>query len=109
MLRVLKEIEAATGLKPIPLQTNKAEKCIVYKSWQTAAFAYRLELRVIDFSLAGAEATTAVIIQAINSTGDVNKIVGIPSIVLNGGGVLIDNETNTVQRLLYFDVTKKEF
>lgn len=108
MLRVLNKIEEMTEMKPIPLKTTEAEKCIVYKFWQTAAYTYRLELRVIDFTLAGAEATSAAIIKAICDFGDSNKIDRIPSIVLNGGGVLEDTETNTIQRLLYFDLIMKE-
>lgn len=108
MLRVLKKISEITGYEPIPLKTTKAEKCIVYKFWQTAAYTYRLELRVIDFTLAGAESTSAAIIKAIGNFGDSNKISGIPSIVLNGGGILEDTETDTIQRLLYFDVIIKE-
>lgn len=108
MLRVINEIEKATGIKPIPLQTTKAEKCIIYRFWQTAAFSHRLELRVVAFNLAEAETLAASIITAISNVGDSNKIAGVPSVVLNGGGVLADNETKTVHRLLYFDITIKE-
>ena len=108
MLRVLNKINEITNLKPIPLKTTKAEKCIVYKFWQTAAYTYRLELRVIDFTMAEAEATAAAITKNICNFGDSNKISGIPSIVLNGGGILEDIETNTIQRLLYFDLIIKE-
>lgn len=108
MQRVLKKIEEISGMKPLPLKTTKAEKCIVYKFWQTAAYTYRLEIRVIDFTLGGAEATSAAIIKSICNFGDSNKIDRIPSIVLNGGGILEDTETNTIQRLLYFDLIMKE-
>ena len=107
MQRVLKKIEEISGQKPLPLKTDKAEKCIVYKFWQSSAYTYRLEIRVIDFTLAGAEATSAAIIKGICNFGDTNKIQGIPSIVLNGGGVLEDENTNTIQRLLYFDLIIK--
>lgn len=107
MQRVLKKIEEISGQKPLPLKTDKAEKCLVYKFWQSAAYTYRLELRVIDFTLAGAEATAAAIIKSVCNFGDTNKIQGIPSIVLNGGGVLEDENTNTIQRLLYFDLIIK--
>lgn len=108
MKRIFKQIEEITALKPIPLQTTEVKKCVIYKFWQTAAFTYRLELRIMDFTLEGAESTSAAIIKGISDFGDSNKVDGIPSIVLNGGGVLQDNETNTVQRLLYFDVIIKE-
>lgn len=108
MLKVLKKIYEITNLMPIPLKTTKAEKCIVYKFWQTAAYTYRLELRIIDFSIGGAEETAAAIIKNICNLGDSNKINGIPSIVLNGGGILEDIETNTIQRILYFDLIIKE-
>lgn len=108
MKRILAKIEEITNLKPIPLQTKEVKKCVVYKFWQTAPYTHRLELRVIDFTLEGAEGTAAAIIKGISNFGDSNKISGIPSIGLNGGGVLQDNETNTVQRLLYFDVIIKE-
>ena len=107
MHRVMKKIDEISGQKPLPLKTDKAEKCLVYKFWQSAAYTYRLELRVIDFTLAGAEAASAAIIKGICNFGDTNKIQGIPSIVLNGGGVLEDENTNTIQRLLYFDLIIK--
>lgn len=107
MQRVLKKIEEISGQKPLPLKTDKAEKCIVYKFWQSSAYTYRLELRVIDFTLGGAEATSAAIIKQMCNFGDTNRIEGIPSIELNGGGVLEDENTNTVQRLLYFDIIIK--
>lgn len=108
MLRVLNKIYEITNLMPIPLKTTKAEKCIVYKFWQTAAYTYRLELRIIDFSMAGSEETASAIIKNICNFGDSNKITGISSIVLNGGGILEDIETNTIQRILYFDLIIKE-
>lgn len=108
MKRVLKAIEKITNIKPIPLQAEKVEKAIVYNYNKTAAFSYRLELRVIAFTFADATETSNAIIKGISNIGDSNKIEGISAIVLNGGGSLKDNQTNTIHKLLYFDITIKE-
>lgn len=107
MFRILDAIEDATGLKPIPLDTDKVEKSIIYKFYQSAFLRYRLEIRVIDLTLEGCEDTSNLIINRLSDFGDLNKIEGIASIELNGGGVLKDYNTNTIQRLMYFDVVKE--
>lgn len=108
MKKVLKAIENITKIKPIPLQTDKAEKVIIYNYYPTAAFKYRLELRVISFTFADATETANAIIKGLCNFGDSNKIEGISAIDLNGGGCLKDNQTNTIHRLMYFDITKGE-
>lgn len=108
MLNIINKIEDITGFKPIPIQTKSTDDCVVYKYWQTETFKYRMELRCIAGTLSDAEHTAAAIIQGLCNVGDVNKLQSYPSIVLNGGGVMIDNNTNTVHRLLYLDIVKRK-
>lgn len=106
MVRILNKIEELTGLKPIPLQTDEVRKCIVYKYYQVSKFKYRLELRLFDFSFGEVQETEKKVMK-ICGLGDLNNVSGISHIALNGGGILIDNNTNTVQQLMYFDITIK--
>ena len=66
-----------------------------------------MELRVIGFTLAEVEDIAKDIMEGINDFGDTAMVEGYASVELNGGGTLKDYATNTIQKLLYFDVVKK--
>lgn len=101
-------IEVASGLSVIPFQTEKIEPCVIYKYYPQsddgAVTQYRLELRVIAFSLGEAEEISNRIRKAIITIGDSKKIDSILSCNLNGGGVLKDNGTNTTHKIMYFNM-----
>ena len=108
MKEILDLLENATSINPIPLYIKTVQNSIVYKYYQVSTFRYKLEVRVIGLSYADAERIAAAAVKALNDRGDNNQIPTISSIVLNGGGELVDYQTNTYQRLLYFDVVTKE-
>ena len=107
MIELLEAIGSSTGYNPKPLETDKVETCIVYRYHQTGRFNYHLELRVIGFSLMEVDSIVEDILEGINDFGDTAKVRNFASIELNGGGVMKDNNTNTIQKVLYFDVVKK--
>lgn len=107
MINLLSAIETATGLKAKPFDTDTIETCITYRYWQTSRFRYRLEIRVIGFTLKEVDEIAEDILNGINDFGDTAYVQGFTSVELNGGGVLKDYSTNTIQKLLYFDVVKK--
>lgn len=108
MIKLLDAIETSTGLKAKPLDTDTIETCIIYRYWQTARIRYRLELRIIGFTLAEVDEIAKQVLDGINDFGDTAYVEGFASVELNGGGVLKDYATNTVQKMLYFDVVKKQ-
>lgn len=107
MINLIHTIELATGLTCKPFDTDTVEPCITYRWWQTTRLNYRLELRIIGFTVAEVEEVAKDILEAINDFGDTSLVRGFTSIELNGGGVLKDYSTKTIQKLLYFDVVKK--
>lgn len=107
MITLLRAIADASGYEPKPLETSEVETCIVYRYYQNTRFNYRLELRVIGFTLKEVDSIVENILEGINNFGDTAKVNGFTNIELNGGGVMKDYQTNTVQKVLYFDVTKK--
>ena len=107
MITLLNAIASASGYEPKPLETSEVETCIVYRYYQTTRFNYRLELRIIGFTLMEVDSIVEKILDGINNFGDTAKVNGFASIELNGGGVMKDYQTNTIQKVLYFDVVKK--
>ena len=105
---VIKEIERVTELNAYPLQANRVEECIIYtisSSFDNGAVArHRLELRIITKTMAAAEEYRKKIISALVPIGDEQKIDGIYACQVNGGGLLIDNETDTIHTLVNFDL-----
>ena len=105
MIKIIEALETAMpNKKIIPTQSKNSDPCIIYKWYQVSFLQYRLELRIIEKTFSECEAVAKTIMNTINDFGDANKIENISSIELNGGGDLIDNSTNTTQRLMYFDV-----
>lgn len=107
MLRIIDYLKETLELPISPIETDTVQDCIVYKYYQVSRYKWRLEVRLIGSTFADADRFASTAISAINDFGDVWKIEGISSIVLNGGGVMKDYETNTIHRLLYFDVVMK--
>ena len=94
-----------------PFDTDKIEDCVVYRFYPAtdngAVQTNRLQLRIITKTLKKAEQYKDDVKQSLLAIGDNNKIKGINSIILNGGGTLKDYETNTVQIIMYFDIVSK--
>lgn len=106
MKRIVQALNAL-NIPVVPIETDKAQTCLVYQWYQTSFFNYRLELRLIASSFKEAEQLAPQVMDILNDFGDNNKIEGIASIDLNGGGSMKDYENNTIQRLFYFDVIMK--
>lgn len=111
MIALLKAIENATGIKPIPLGTEKIEKCIVYNlapvSDDGLVRQDRLQLRIITNSFEEAMEIGAKISKAVINFGDEAKLHGITNIVQNGGGSMKDYNTDTVHYWIFLQITKK--
>lgn len=107
MIDLINAIGTASGVSVKPFDTDTVETCITYRYWQTSRFNWRLELRIIGFTLAEVEDIAKDVLDGINDFGDTAKIEGFASVELNGGGILKDYATNTIQKLLYFDVVMK--
>ena len=107
MIDLINAIGTASGISVKPFDTDKVETCITYRYWQTSRFNWRLEIRIIGFTLAEVEDILEDVLDGINDFGDTAKVEGYASVELNGGGMLKDYATNTVQKMLYFDVVKK--
>lgn len=104
-------VETATSLSAKPYETQNADSCIVYQ-WSTvsddgAVEVDKLQIRIIGKTLTEVLANEAKVKNALIAIGDTCKVNGINSIVLNGGGTLKDFETNTMQSINYFYITKK--
>lgn len=112
ILTLLRILEEATNLKAYPLFTDSAIKdCIVYKanviSDDGAKARHRLELRLITHTVSEAERLKPIIINALVNIGDNMKIDGIYEGNMNGGGTLVDEGTQTIHSLLYFEYITK--
>lgn len=107
MIRIVKELTEKLNVPVIPVETNKVQNCVVYQWYGVALYNYRLQLRVIAESFDKCEEISKEVMKTINDFGDLNKVKGIASVELNGGGSLKDNQTNTIQRIMYFDIVTK--
>lgn len=91
ILTIKDALENATSLPVKPFGTDTIEECICYKWYSVsddgAIAQKRLELRLITFDMAEAEARRQQIINALVPIGDTCKIAGIYDCKLNGGGV----------------------
>ena len=109
MEKILELIETATGIKPVPLQAELKDgfqEAIVYKQWDTAAHNQHAEFRVIAKKYYRAQEISSQLILAIVDFGDYCPIQGYTSCLLNGGGELVDNNTHTYHKLMYFNLVK---
>lgn len=108
--QIIKELNEALTVPLLPYETNKIQDCVCYKYHCTgdngAVAQYRLDLRIITKTIASAEDIRNVILQALITIGD-NEKLGYKSCELNGGGTLKDAETATIHTLLYFDIVTK--
>lgn len=107
---LLGAIKEATGIAPQAYQTDKAGKpAITYSFYRAsddgAKAQYRLQTRVFARTQSEALTIEEKISDSLVTLGDSTKW-GC-SISSNGGGALIDADTNTPQILTYFDVIKR--
>lgn len=105
--QLLKKIENATGLNVYLLQTEKIEDCIIYtitSNSDNGAVAYKtLELRIISKTMEKAEEYRKKIFELI-TIGDEPLMDGILSFEVNGGGLLFDNDTETIHTIVDFEL-----
>lgn len=106
MKRIVQALKAL-NIPVVPIETDTVQTCLVYQWYQTSFLHYRLELRLITSGFTEAEKLAPQVMSILNDFGDNNKIDGIASINLNGGGSMKDYENNTYQRLFYYDVIMK--
>lgn len=104
-------IESATGLQMKALDTDNANDCIVYQYYTVsdngAVAQNKMQIRIIAHSLNDVLNYENQIKNVLLCAGDISKVEGIKSIELNGGGTLKDYNTNTIQNILYFIITKR--
>lgn len=107
---LLGAIEDATSIAPRAFQTDKVgQPAIVYSFYRSAdngAVAQcRLQIRVFGRTMKEAIQLEEKVTDSIVTLGDETKW-GC-SIESNGGGTMIDAETNTAQLIVYYDVTSR--
>lgn len=107
---LLRVIEEATAIAPRAFQTDKVgEPSIVYSFYRAsdngAVAQYRLQLRVFGRTMSEAAELEQKASKALITVGDETSF-GC-SIESNGGGSMIDAETNTPQLITYFDVVSR--
>lgn len=107
---LLGAIEDATGIAPKAFQTDEVGKpAIVYSYYRAtdngAVAQWRLQVRVFGRTMREAVETEEKVSDALVTLGDDTRF-GC-SIESNGGGSMIDSDTNTAQMLTYFDITCK--
>lgn len=111
---ILNALETPLTILDLPLkaiETNRVEDCVCYTFYNEddngRVRQDRLELRIIATALDTLYDAEAAIKDTLVSVGDIGKISGIQSIEANGGGLLIDNETKTVQLHMFFTIISK--
>lgn len=107
---LLRAIKDATSVAPQAFQTEKVgEPAITYSFYRAtdngAVAQYRLQVRCFGRTMKEAVEMEESISSALVTLGDETKF-GC-TIESNGGGSMIDSETNTAQILTYFDVTSR--
>lgn len=108
MTQLLKIIKQATGIDAVPLHTDNVDKdCIVYKDYflsdDGCIAQHRLELRIITKTYAQGDIIQHQLINALVNRGDDMKIDNIYQCETNGGGRLMEYETDTIHTLIYFN------
>ena len=109
MEEILKNIKNATGIDAVPAQaelTEDFQEAIVYKQWDTAAHRLHLQIRIIAKRYSRTQELAHSLILALVDFGDYCPIEGFTSCLLNGGGELVDNNTQTYHKLLYLNLVK---
>lgn len=107
---LLGAIKTATGIAPQAYQTDKVGKpTITYSFYRVsddgAVARYRLQTRVFGRTQAEALELEEEITNTLVTLGDSTK--WDCSISSNGGGALIDTESNTPQIITYFDIIQR--
>lgn len=108
---ILALMKQATGISPQAFETDLKSglPAITYNYYRTvdngAVAQYRLQTRVTAQSFAQAMGLEKKLTDALITVGDSTKCDC--SIQSNGGGTLIDEETNYPQVINYFDITTK--
>ena len=107
---LLGAIQQATGIAPQAYQTSTVgQPAITYSFYRAsdngAVATYRLQIRVFAKTQEQAFEIEQKITDSLVTLGDSTKY-GC-SISSNGGGALIDADTNTPQIITYFDVVAK--
>lgn len=106
--QIVQKLKAATGLPVYPLVAQKIEGCIVYSHSITnddgAVSRQRLEVRIISFNMNDAEKHRKEVIRTMVPSGDNMSMDGLLACEVNGGGILKDDETETIHTILYFDL-----
>lgn len=109
--KILRVLESATNLPIKPFETDVVEDCIVYKyssiSDNGIVAQQKLELRIIGKTYADVVSIETKVKSALITIGDEQKVQGLNSVELNGGGTLKDYSTNTIHSLLYFIIKIK--
>ena len=105
-------IKKATGLDAVPYLVDTANgkmPAITYTFYRTqddgAVARYRLLTRVHASTYAEALRISDVMADALVSVGDETKDGLV--VEANGGGSLIDEDTNTPQQITYFDILSR--
>lgn len=111
LTKVINTLEVATKLPVEPFETDEIKDCILYKYYPVsddgAVAQHTIEIRLITNTIERAEIYKKQIIKALVSVGDDEKIEGILSCELNGGGSLKEYGTNTIHSLMYFNLTTR--
>lgn len=107
---LLGAIKDATGVAPKAFQTKSVGKPAItysfYRATDNGAVAqWRLQVRVFGRTMREAVELEEKVSDALVTVGDETRF-GC-SIESNGGGSMIDADTNTAQLLTYFDVTTR--
>lgn len=106
-----------TGFDFVFDTTAKAENCIVY-SYSPSTFdgvkgLYRLSLRIIqkgrgERTLLRIENIKKKLLSVLITPHDTALSSQILSVRQNGGGVMVDYDTDTTHEIIYFDILYKE-
>ncbi|MBM6776024.1 hypothetical protein H7U34_01840 [Collinsella tanakaei] len=107
---LLGAIKDATSIAPQAFQTDSVGKPAItysfYRATDNGAVAqWRLQVRVFGRNMREAVEIEEKLSDALVTLGDETRF-GC-SIESNGGGSMIDSDTNTAQMLTYFDITCK--
>lgn len=106
----LAEIEKATGIKPTAFQTTQIQAlpAINYTIYPSSndgiKTTWRLQTRIVADDLASALGLYKKL-ETLTTVADETK--GGNLVEINGGGTLLDEETNIPQLLTYFDITNR--
>ena len=109
LITLLGLIKKATDLDATPFYTGE-NPAITYSFYRTqgdgAKGRYRFQIRTHAKTLEQAITLSEQITDALVTFGDEAKDGLI--VEANGGGSLLDEETNTPQQIIYFDILAKE-